>query len=694
MTIAAGAVAKEQRIAVPEGSSEATERIILNLKPGEVDTEIWNGLAAYKLGDDPKLIYVLEAAVISAGVENYGLIEDELIKVINNVNATDEGRQFACRLLQRVGSKKCVPALSRLLLDQKMSHFARLAIERIPAPDAIREALTKAPDSLKPGLIGSLGEMGSAEDVPSLSKYAADPNAAIGGSAMKALAKIGTSGALSALKKVKPAESLSSIHRDALMTAALQNKDVSVLKKMYSDTTDINRTAALRGWLRIEEDSAVAEISRIVTSEDKELLTDVLQIITMEPSNKLTSELASKVTTIKDKAIRLELISALGTRGDISALKTISGLAGSSDRDIANTALAALGALNAPESIKLLLGKMKSPQHAAAAKKALVAISAEGTDAALIASLADRGATVQVLNVLTERMTYTAAAEITRLLNDEDEEIRKAAWSAVPGICAASDTEMIMNSLLKLKDKREIGRATRSVVALASNAEDRKACFNAALTFNENAGEPVRNLILDLGAISGTPEALDMVKAAYASDDKELKAKALRVLCSWSTVNAAPTLVDLAEHGDDDVTRILALRGYIRLAGLEWRELVDDKHNFDAAMDKKYQMLLSASELATRKEERTSIIGALGDMGNTKRMQEVELVMTYIDDPEVKEEAELAALNLIKRLAKHKPAEVFPMARKLYETTESKHVKFHANKAIETCQSGKRPANK
>jgi len=688
MAVAAGAVAKEQKIRVPEGSTEATERIILSLKPGEVDTGIWRGLAAYKLGDDPKLIYVLEAALISAGAENYGLIEDELITVITNNKATDEGKRFACRLLQRVGSDKCIPALSKLLLDEELSHFARLTIERLPAPDAIRDALAKAPDSLKPGLIGSLGEMGGAEDVPLLSKYAADPNAAIAGSAMKALAKIGTPAALSALKKTKPAESLNSIHRDALMAAALRNNDVSVFKDLYADGQDKNRAAALIGWLRLEEDSAVAEISRLVVSQDHDNLAEVMQMIIREPSPKLTAALCSALLTIEDQAVQVALIDALGARGDAAALKAISELAKSGDLAIANAAISALGGLHSPESIKLLLGKMKSPQHAAAAKKALVAISAEGTDAALIASLADRGVAVQVIDVLAERMAFSAAPAITRLLDDEDEEIREAAWSAVPGVCAASDTDMIMNSLLKLKDKREIGRATRSVVALASNVEDRKACFNAALTFNENAGEPVRNLILDLGAIAGTPEALDMVKAAYASDDKELRAKALRVLCTWSTVNAAPTLVDLAEHGDDEKTRILALRGYIRLAGLEWRELVDDRNNFDAAMDKKYQMLLSASELATRKEERTSVIGALGDMGNTKKMQELELVMTYIDDPDVKAAAELAALNLVKRLAKRKPAEVLPIARKLHSATESKHVKFHANKAIETCLSG------
>ncbi len=687
--LAAGVMAKEQKINVPEGSSEATEKAILALKPGEVDSKLWSSLGKYRFGDDPKLIYVLEAALISAGAENHGKIEDELLTVVNNRSSTDDGRQFACRLLQRIGTEKCVPSLSKLLTDEKMSHFARLALEDIPAPDAIRGGLSKAPDSLKPGLIGSIGEIGSNKDVPLLSKYAADKNTAVSGSALRALAKIGSADALQALKTTRPDDSLKNIHRDALMSAALLNGDASVFKKLYAES-DKNRSAALRGWLRVEESSAVSEICSIMTSPDNLLRGDAIQIITMEPSRKLTEELCVKLSSVSDKGARMELISALGTRGDSVAVKTVITFAGDSDTDIANTALTALGELNSAESISVLLKKMKSPAHAGAARAALAVINCEEIDSVLISSLKDSSLTVPAINILAERMTRSASPDLIMLLNDRSADVRKAAWAAIPDICAASDTEAIITELVKLQDKRDISRAAKAVVALASNVDDRKACFDSALKFNENADEPVRNLILDLGAIAGTPEALEMVKVAYASDDKELKARALRALSAWSTVNAAPTLEDLAENGEDEVTRVLALRGLIRLASLDWRELVEDKRNFDKGMDRKYEMLESASKLANRKEEKTSIISALGEMGNTKRMQELELVMTYIDDPEVKEEAELATLNLAKRLAKHKPAEVLPIAQKLYETTEIKHIKFHANKAIEICKAGEK----
>lgn len=686
--LTAGVMGKAQRINVPEGSTEMTEKVILGLKQGEVNPELWSKLVEYKLGDEPKLMLVLEASLTSAGVENNGAIEDELIKVISNSKATDDGKQFACRLLQRIGSDKCIPALSKLLNDEKMSHFARLALERIPARDALREALPKASDSLKPGIIGSIGEFGDNTDVPALSKYARSKDTDIAGSAMKALANIGTAEALAALKKVEPVESLKTTHRDAMMSIAAKVGDASVFDAIAKKTGEEDFAAGLRGLLKIDEDSAVERITSLITCPHDETRRDLLQIITMEPSKKLTESICKKLPAINVPNIQIELISALGTRGDPVALATITKFIDHDNKEIANTAIAALGELNSSESINPLLLKMKSPQQAVAAKKALGAISYAGADDALISALQDKTITVQVIAVLSERMAFYAAPAIIKLLNDGNEDIRKAAWSAAPMVCGASDTEAIMSSLLKLEDKREISRATKCVVVLASNVSDKKACFNAALKFNENASDPVRNLILDLGAIAGTAEALEMVKSAYASDDKDLKSKALRVLCAWSTINAAPILIDLAENGEDERTRILSLRGYIRLAGLEWRELVDDKHNFDKGMVKKYDMLLSASKLAIRKEEKASIISALSDMGNIKRMQEVELVMTYIDDPEVKIEAEIAALNLIKRLAKHKPEEVLPIAQKLYETSENKHVKFHANKTIETCKSG------
>ena len=59
-----------------------------------------------------------------------------------------------------IGTAESVPALAALLPDKDLSHMARYALERIPAPEAgaaLRDALPKLSGALKVGVIGSLG---------------------------------------------------------------------------------------------------------------------------------------------------------------------------------------------------------------------------------------------------------------------------------------------------------------------------------------------------------------------------------------------------------------------------------------------------------------------------------------------------------------------------------------------------------
>ena len=104
-------------------------------------------------------------------------------------------------------------------------------------------------------------------------------------------------------------------------------------------------------------------------------------------------------------------------------------------------------------------------------------------------------------------------------------------------------------------------------------------------------------------------------------------------------------------------------------------------------MDQKYHMLLKASEMADRTEEKMGILSALSDMGRTKNMRELHLVVKYLDETEVKTEAELAAVNLCKQLAKDLPNEVAPIAQSILKNSDNQQIKFHANKALEMCQT-------
>jgi len=95
--------------------------------------------------------------------------------------ATDVSRaskDFVCRQLSLIGSAQCVPAVAPLLTDEKLSHMARYALERIPAPEAVkamRDSLPKTKGRVKVGVINSLGVRRDVESSDALAALSAPP---------------------------------------------------------------------------------------------------------------------------------------------------------------------------------------------------------------------------------------------------------------------------------------------------------------------------------------------------------------------------------------------------------------------------------------------------------------------------------------------------------------------------------------
>ena len=89
-----------------------------------------------------------------------------------------DAKDFVCRKLMVIGTAASVPALAALLADKDLSHMARYALERIPAPEAaqaLRDALPKLSGALKMGVIGSLGVRRDAASVPAWRPCSAMP---------------------------------------------------------------------------------------------------------------------------------------------------------------------------------------------------------------------------------------------------------------------------------------------------------------------------------------------------------------------------------------------------------------------------------------------------------------------------------------------------------------------------------------
>jgi hypothetical protein len=80
-------------------------------------------VATYEFGQSREPLTKIEE--LSRQADQKVKIEEAMIGVIENRNATFAGKQFACRMLRLVGTEKSVPALAGLLSDEKLSHMAR-----------------------------------------------------------------------------------------------------------------------------------------------------------------------------------------------------------------------------------------------------------------------------------------------------------------------------------------------------------------------------------------------------------------------------------------------------------------------------------------------------------------------------------------------------------------------------------------
>lgn len=120
----------------------------------------WEELRKLEYGADHTFANTVQKLVFAAEPEEFAALEKRLIAVLKDSKSTRTAQEFTCRLLALIGSEACVDALSPLLVDEKMTHPARLALQPIlgeKADAALRSALSKLKGNAKAGLIGTLG---------------------------------------------------------------------------------------------------------------------------------------------------------------------------------------------------------------------------------------------------------------------------------------------------------------------------------------------------------------------------------------------------------------------------------------------------------------------------------------------------------------------------------------------------------
>jgi HEAT repeat protein len=613
--------------------------------------EEWPDLAHYKYGEG-KAAEDAEKLLQKTPVAQHGGIEDSLIAVVTAKDATQDGKALACRLLQRIGTEKCIPAVAELLGDEVLSHYARLVLQRMGIPkadEAMRTALAKAPDKLKVGILGSLGERRDAQAVPQIAPLAAHADPAVASAAIRALGKIGGSPAAECLSKLKPAESIAPVHMTALVDCArsLKGADAVALYQLVLAGKTPQRVGALSGMLAADEKKAVALMVDFIKGNDVRMSSGVLTLVVGEKSEYLTTAMAELLGSLPDEK-KVALITVLGARGDKAALASIAGCLTGTDERVRSAAVMALTKVGDGGIVPTLLGM------SGGSTEAIAKMTDSSVNDALIKALDDNKLKAPAIKALAARTCVAALPKLFDLLNDGDAAVRSAAWTGLGALATEEDIARVAKAAFAIKDPAEMSCGVIAARDICARAGDKAKCFDVVAGYYDGTTDAAKAIVIELASVVGSPSALDLVRKAMKSGNKELYGKAVRSLAGWCNESAAADLLELAKSAPEEVERILALRGYIRIAGLD---------NVNLSADKRAEMFKTAAEMATRADEKKLIIGGLQKAKNAATLA---IVNKYMDDPALRNEAEQYAIIIVEQLQKKGPAaEVKELATKL-----------------------------
>jgi len=526
----------------------------------------------------------LLAAVISLASGLAFAAEDQknepaLIEALRT--AAPAEKALACKHLATRGTKAAVPDLARLLADEQLASWARIALEAIPDPaadEALRYATTTLEGKLLVGTINSIAVRRDAGAVDLLASRLKDQDVEVASAAAVALGSIGNDAATKALRQSLAGLSIpvtNAVAEGCILCAErlLDEGRAGEAMAIYDEirrgkVSKPRRLEATRGAILARKAAGVPLLIEQLRSPDRAFYQIGLSTARELPGSEVASALAAELAaTSPDRAALL--LHVLADRGDPSVLPAVLAAVKGENKPLRVVALSVVGKLGDASSLAPLLevAADTDAEVAAAAKAAIVGLSDKQVDAEITSRLdaADGTLLVALLDLVGQRR-IGATALVTKKLEHADQTVRSAALTALGATVGQAELGVLISQANGPKDPADEPVAQRALRAACLRMPDREACAaELAAAMSQSTAATKVNLLETLGAMGGA-KALETIDVAMKTNDAPLQDAGSRVLGEWMSVDAAPVLLDLSKNGVDDKYKVRALRGYIRLA--------------------------------------------------------------------------------------------------------------------------------
>lgn len=627
-------------------------------------------------------LFGLTNTVAVAGNEKQRAVYLGVLVEEANKKSSREIRACMVRHLGLIGDASVAPALGKLLCDETLCDEAARSLLSIgdgAAPE-FRKALTQCEGRCQTQIVVALGRLRDAKSSAAIAKLAASPERDVRLTALEALAEIGAANAEGAIVTRSTSDDR---YERGKATAALthyierraEEGDDATADRLCRELIATRageghvQTAALASIVGRHGDDAFDDLLAATASEDATYRASAMEIALSMKGASGTKRWADALPKASPDA-RAEIVRMLGRRGDASAAPAVIARLKDPKADVrmmAYPAAAALSGVDAIGPIAKALSDVDATERDAA-KGALVSIAGDPAVDAMAGALASAplSARVVLIEAITERGGTKHIGRIIGQTRSADTDVRVAALEAIGEMGGAEHLPKTLDLLVKARDKAERSAAERAAVAVSRRVKGAERSEALTVAFKSAKGVEPKAAVLRVMSKTGDRASLKVVREALKSDNADA---AVRAMAEWPSSVPMADLLAIAKESESPIHRVLALRGYLRMAGLPSKRPAAEK----------VAALQQGMDLATRDDERRLAIAGFANVADPQALMALE---PFLERGSLKAEAVAAVVKVASALGKSHPDLAIAALKRAKEVAPTDATKKAATSAL------------
>ena len=367
---------------------------------------------------------------------------------------------------------------------------------------------------------------------------------------------------------------------------------------------------------------------------------------------------------------QIQLISALSTLGENSTVFSTIKLATKSENDgVRLAALDALGNINLDNSVTVLseVSAYGYGKERTKARASLYRLNGNNINDIILSKIPHTEVKVKIelIRAVQKRRIAKGAELMLNLANDANASLRIESARALRFIASEPHITGLVNLLKNSKSDKDRDELEKAIVIMAKRNDLNDAVGMEIMNhLDAMSFMPKQTAIQILGQLGYEP-SYESLTGFLSHDKKDIRKSAIKALSEWKNDSPLSTLFSVTKKAKSQSHKTLALRGIIRLIGLE----------SDRSTEVTNDLYKRAMTLATNAQEKKTVLSGLSNVMSITAFQMAE---TYLPLANLKAEAALSCINIANGIHTKYPAECKSVLVKIISDFSNESIKENA----------------